>query len=213
LESSGSLSRHSLELYGRGVLFRRIQINGRYILSKAIDDFDGAFGLPMNNYNLNLERGASNRDQRHYFTANLDYSPFRDFTIYPSITIGSPTPYTITTGNDDNNDTVFNDRPAGVPKNSARGNWHKSLNLGLSWAIPILKRSVTVTRNGKEESIDNLPTSLKYHKLNFSLNIENVLNSTNQHGFVGNQLSPFFGKATFASPARRMIFGLSFVYF
>ena len=29
------------------------------------------------------------------------------------------TPYNITTGRDDNGDTVFNDRPAGVGRNSA----------------------------------------------------------------------------------------------
>ena len=35
--------------------------------------------------------------------------------------VSSALPYNITTGVDDNGDTVFNDRPLGVERNSARG--------------------------------------------------------------------------------------------
>ena len=80
------------------MLFKRISVNGRYRLSKAIDDFSSAFGLPMDNYNLRLERGTSNSDRRHFFTARFNYLPFRDFRISPLFVISSPLPYTITTG-------------------------------------------------------------------------------------------------------------------
>jgi hypothetical protein len=47
--------------------------------------------------------------------------------------VSSGRPYTITTGFDDNNDTVFNDRPEGVGRNSARGTWQRDVNLRLGW--------------------------------------------------------------------------------
>ncbi len=39
------------------------------------------------------------------------------------------------------------------------------------------------------------------------VNIQNVLNRTNLNAFTGNLLSPFFGMATSANPARRIEIG------
>ena len=49
--------------------------------------------------------------------------------------VRSGTPYNITTGRDDNGDTVFNDRPAGVRRNSARGASQWNLNLRVSRTV------------------------------------------------------------------------------
>lgn len=213
LDSSGSFTRNSFEIIGEGVLFKRVRVNGRYRLSKATDDFSGAFELPVDNYNLSLERGTSDLDRRHYFTARFDYSPFKDFRINPSFTIESPLPYTITTGFDNNGDSVFNDRPVGVARNSERGDWSKTVDLGLVWSIPIFKRSAVISKDENKQSIGDLPAFLKYHKLNLTVNINNLLNTANKRGFVGNQLSPFFGLPTAAAPARSITFNLMFLYF
>ena len=45
---------------------------------------------------------------------------------------GSALPYTITTGNDRNNDTTVNDRPAGVGRNTARAWSSASVDLRVS---------------------------------------------------------------------------------
>ena len=45
----------------------------------------------------------------------------------------SGTPYNITTGLDDNGDSVINDRPTGVSRNSARGGGQLNIDLRLSW--------------------------------------------------------------------------------
>jgi hypothetical protein len=42
--------------------------------------------------------------------------------------------------------------------------------------------------------------------------VSNLLNHTNRTGFVGNQLSPFFGQPTSAMPARRIEMGLSLMF-
>lgn len=213
LESSGNLTRNSLELSGEGVLFKRVRVNSRYRFAKAIDDFDGAFALPVDNYNLRAERGTSSLDRRHFITANFDYSPFKDFRINPSFNVESPMPYTITTGHDDNGDTIFNDRPFGVSRNTTRGEWSKTINLSLNWNFPIFKRSVKTSQDGKSDIVQNIPDSLKYHKLNLTVSVNNVFNTVNRAGFVGNQLSPFFGQPTYSAPARSITFNLLFIYF
>lgn len=208
LESSGRFSRNSIELSGTGVLFKRVRANARYRLNKTTDDFEGTFGLPVDNYDLSIEKGTSSSDQRHQITGSFDYSPFRDFRLNPSFVIGSPFPYTITTGIDNNGDTVFNDRPPGVSRNTERGRWSKNFNFAVNWSFPIFKRS---NGNEKSESSNNLPDILKFHKLNLSINVNNIFNSTNLQDFIGNQLSPFFRQATSSAPARS--FNVMFLYF
>ena len=75
LESSGVITKNSFEVSGEGVLFSQVRLNGRYRLSKTVDNFASTFDLPMDNYDLSLERSNSNLDQRHYFTGSLNYSP------------------------------------------------------------------------------------------------------------------------------------------
>ena len=51
-------------------------------------------------------------------------------------------------------------------------------------------------------------TNQKY-RLDFYAQISNLFNYVNYGTFVGNRLSPFFGTATNAAPARRMELGFS----
>lgn len=213
LESSGIMSRNSLELYGEGVAFKRIRFNGRYRLSKSTDDFVDAFSLPSDSTRLRSDRGFSSLDQRHYLTGGFDYSPFKSFNLNSNFIISSPTPYTITTGLDSNGDFVFNDRPPGFTRNTARGAWNQTTNMSASWSIPLFKRNISVTKNSKTERIDNIPESLKKHALNISFNVNNLFNSTNKIAYVGNRLSPLYGQPTASLPARSISFALMFLYF
>jgi hypothetical protein len=51
-------------------------------------------------------------------------------------------------------------------------------------------------------------TSSRY-RLDLYVQVSNLLNSTNLNSFVGNQLSPYFGRATSAAPPRRIELGAS----
>ena len=51
----------------------------------------------------------------------------------------SGSPYTITTGIDDNGDSIFNDRPFLTPRNSARLPWRSTFSANVSYTIPIGK--------------------------------------------------------------------------
>jgi hypothetical protein len=47
------------------------------------------------------------------------------------------------------------------------------------------------------------------YRLDLYMNVQNLFNRTNYNAFIGNQLSPYFGTATSAGPARRVEIGAS----
>ena len=73
----------------------------------------------------------------------------RNLNVNASWDAQSGGPYTITTGTDDNGDSIFNDRPALVPRNSARLPWRSQLNANVSYTIPIGARPAETGRNGR----------------------------------------------------------------
>jgi hypothetical protein len=105
----------------------------------------------------------------------------------------SASPYTLTTGQDDNGDGLTGDRPPEIGRNTARGADSMELNVRLSRTFN--------TPGVKGQGSD--PT-----KLALTLDAFNVLNRVNLGGFVGNLSSPFFGQATSAGPGRRLQAGL-----
>ncbi|HKP72158.1 MAG TPA: hypothetical protein VJT82_04415, partial [Pyrinomonadaceae bacterium] len=125
-----------------------------YTLSKAIDTAGNFFfSTPQNNFDLRDERGLSDNDQRHRLTFSgslevpskaKDASAFRravdGFQLSYIFTYASPLPFNVLTGNDRNNDTNANDRPAGVGRNTGRGFDFASLDLRLSRKFRLTER-------------------------------------------------------------------------
>jgi hypothetical protein len=104
-----------------------------YRLAKAMNDGDSATSLPVNGGNLDAEWGPARGDVRHrifgFASVPLKYGLRSNL----NMRYESGTPYNITTGLDDNADNVLNDRPAGVGRNSARGDGQLNIDLRLSW--------------------------------------------------------------------------------
>jgi hypothetical protein len=145
-------------------------------------------------------------------------------------------PYNIITGLDTNGDTVFNDRAAGIERNSGRGATQWTTNLRINKSIGL---------GGLRSGPPNMPMpppppsgggaanqrvggggpggpgggdgpqmvvmegqNAKY-RLDLFVNVQNVFNNVNYNAFIGNQLSPFFGTPTSAGPPRRVELGFS----
>src|SRR5262249_27442445 len=100
---------------------KRMFIGANYTLARSINESDGPFGLPADSHNLAAERGPAPGDARHRFMSLANLPLAGAFRLGTSVRVQSALPYNITTGRDDNGDTVSNDRPAGVTRNSARG--------------------------------------------------------------------------------------------
>jgi hypothetical protein len=135
-----------------------------------------------------------------------------------NFTAASGLPFNITTGRDNNGDGIFNDRPdwaandpqaivtrlgafnpnvinGNVPRNAGTSpaTFNLDFNLSRSFAL-----------SAKPPSGDNR------RSLVVNVRVSNLLNHTNVLGLNGVLLSPFFGQANTAAPARRVEAGLRF---
>lgn len=170
-------------------------IVAQYNLTRTINDTGGIFSLPANNYDLRAERGRAEFDRRHRFTlvgmVNLPGS----MRVGTLLALSTGAPFDITTGFDENHDTVANDRPSGVTRNQGQGTGSVQLDLRFSklFRVPRLFN--------REEPANNSE---------ISVDAFNAINHTNFTNFVGVRSSPLFGRPNLALPARTV--QLSFTY-
>ncbi|MBA2503747.1 MAG: TonB-dependent receptor [Pyrinomonadaceae bacterium] len=128
-ESSGRLNQNQLVVNVRNQFGGPFTVFATYVLNKVNSDaegggFFGGFGnfggggglgsvsFPANQYDLSEEYGRSNLDVRHrlFLGGNVN-APF-GISLNPFIIASSSQPFNITTGIDNNRDTLFTDRPA-----------------------------------------------------------------------------------------------------
>lgn len=195
LESSGNSREHSFELKVNGY-YKGINMFGNYEFEKTSADFSNALSLPMDNYNLRIERGATDSEQPHKLNVGFRFDIGKRINVSPSFKFESGLPYTITTGKDDNGDQIFNDRPAGVGRNTERGEWLKQIDLRVGWKLPLKYLGLNPTDKRRSVSLN--------------INARNLLNTTNLINYAGIQTSPYFRRATAARAARSIEVGMSF---
>jgi hypothetical protein len=93
--------------------------------------------LPANSLDPAAEWGPSRQDVRHRLQGTVNVPLMLGLRANVNVTAQSATPYTITTGRDDNGDGVSNDRPAGIGRNTARGTATFTTNLRVSRAFAL----------------------------------------------------------------------------
>jgi hypothetical protein len=111
-ESTGLSTGHELKLALQTNKSRRLMLFGNYTLSSTRSDADGAYLAPANSYDLSTEFGRTNSDQRHRVFVGGTVSAPWGLRISPFVFIASGRPFNVTTGRDNNSDTLFTDRPA-----------------------------------------------------------------------------------------------------
>ena len=202
---------------------QRIFVAANYMLSRSTNETDSAFGLPASSYDLAAERGPAAGDAHHRFMSMANLPLAGRFRFATSLRLQSALPYNITTGRDDNGDTISNDRPAGVGRNSGRGRAQVDLGARLSWSIGFGVRppggvqgpQVRIVRG---DSADPLGGMAGGGDLNKRYSVElyaqsyNLLNHTNALNFSGVMTSPFFGQPTSAAPPRRVELGARLMF-
>jgi hypothetical protein len=134
-------------------------------------------------------------------------------------------PYNVTTGRDDNDDTVFTDRPAGVGRNSVTtpGMWDAAGRLTYAFGFGQKPQSnaggpgggqVVMVRMGGGGAGDLLGGigggGADDKRVRFELFIaaSNIFNNVNPTGYSGVMTSPFFLQPTAAAPARKIDVGM-----
>ena len=196
---------------------KRVFVAANYTLARSLDETDSPFGLPADNVNLAAERGPALGDARHRFMSMAHVPLGAGFQMATSIRAQSALPYNITTGRDDNGDTVSNDRPSGVGRNSGRGRKQIDLGARVSWttgfgvrATPPQGPQVRIVRGDNADPLANM-SGLDGQNKRFGVELYaqayNLLNRMNAINFSGVMTSPFFGQPTSAAPPRRVEIG------
>jgi hypothetical protein len=203
------------------VPWHRTFFAANYTLGQAKNEADGPFSLPADNYDLAAEWGPSATDARHRVYGMFNMIVWKELRTGVNVRWNSALPYTITTGFDTNGDSVSNDRPPGVTRNSARGAGQWDLSARLGWTFGFGERQ---TPPGGEQVIriikaggDSLGgfeggASDKRWRFEIYLAAQNLFNHANLMTFSGVMTSPFFGRATSALPARRLDLGIRFSF-
>ncbi|MET0624852.1 MAG: TonB-dependent receptor [Pyrinomonadaceae bacterium] len=178
-----------------------------YTLSKAIDTAGNFFfSSPQDSSSLRDERGLSDNDQRHRLTLSGTLEAPRSgssglwralagFQLGYIFTYASATPFNVLTGNDRNGDTNFNDRPAGLGRNTGRGFGFASLDLRLGRRFRLTERA-------------ELETVVEGFNV---LNRSNYQVPNNVYG-TGRTPLPSFGLPTAAADPRQVQLGLRLTF-
>ena len=112
VQSSGSYRQTQWMTNVTSRINKNISFFAFYVLSKAMSDTDGAYTFPVDSNNLAQEWGRSSLDTRHRFMLAGSLMTRWGVRLSPFITARSGSPFNITTGQDNNGDTEFNDRPS-----------------------------------------------------------------------------------------------------
>ncbi len=175
-------------------LARRQTVRVSYTLSKQENNSDGPFSVPPGG-TLATEWGPASFNRRHRLQASFGSQAIKNLSAMINLAANTGTPYTITTGFDDNGDAIFNDRPAGVGRNTLRMPGQFTVSANLSY-------SITLDSQSKRDR----------YRLSWTVNAMNLTNHANDSGFSGVLTSPFFMRPTTVQNPRKVDIGMSFTF-
>ena len=178
--------------------FSIFNLSGNYNYYRNFNDNDGAFSIPSNNYNLRADWGRSPQSV-HSVNTTVNAKLFYGFFLTETTQMNSGNRFNITTGNDDNGDTVFNDRPAGMIRNFGDGPRFINFNFNISKAFFLGAKPP----QGSNKTQQNM---------NFFANMTNAFNRTNYGTPNGVMTSSLFGQSYNARNAREIQVGLRYQF-
>jgi hypothetical protein len=189
LESTGSEERHSLRLDARQ-RFSIFTVSGGYTYQRVHADVFSFSQVATDSYDPDAD-WARGDDPLHQVNSTVNARLPLGVFLTTQVQARSRGFYTITTGTDDNRDSNVNDRPPGVPRNSAAGPRYFNVNLNLSKAF-------FVAGGGAN--------------LNVFANASNLFNWVHLGRPSGVLTSPSFGRSTSAQNPREIEVGLRFQF-
>jgi hypothetical protein len=219
-ESTGRSSAHDLNATVSGNLGPYFTVFGSYGHSRAMQDTDDLYSAPAESSNLAAEWGAAPLP-RHRVSVGGSIDLPDDFAIYPFVTWTSALPFNITTGNDNNGDSVFTDRPAlaGDGSNGAVVTPFGVFNPNPRPAEAVIPRNFGIGPAQLTFDVTVSKTFMAYtgttpssRRTTITLSFTNLTNRINYAPFNGVLASPFFGTANRALNPRRIILSARYAF-
>ncbi len=121
--------------------WKRTNFGVNYTGGKLDNNTDGAFSVPATG-SLAADWGPASNDIRHRVNAFFGTQALRNFNANLSVVVATGMPYTIRTGFDANGDLIFNDRPAGLGRNTERADGRFDLSGFFVYTFMFGKRRV-----------------------------------------------------------------------
>jgi outer membrane receptor protein involved in Fe transport len=208
-ESTGRSLQRQAMIGLRGHIKKELTFYGNYTWGRKNSDTDNPYTTPADSRNPSLDYGAAADDIRHQIVAGATVELPKGLLITPSLSIASGRPFNITTGTDNNGDTIFADRPAFavpgelgiatpyglldpspspgdaiIPRNFGREPWQTTVNLNLSQTFP--------------------------GNVILAMDADNLFNNRRLIRSNGVLISPTFGVPNLALDGRRLLFSLRY---
>jgi len=176
----------------------------RYVIGTAMNETDGPFSLPPDSFYLTDEWGPARGDARHRVSASVNTDLPGNLRLNAEFQSQSATPYNVTLGTDSNGDGIFNERPTGIARNSARGGeGTANLDVMVTWRIGLsANQSASAAASVGQNTGGDDP-----FRIELFARATNALNLVNPQSYSGVLTSPFFGLPTSAASARRVTLG------
>ena len=204
--------------------WKRAFFFANYTWSKNDTNTTGAFSLPANGDTLDTEWGPSGGDIRHRASFSMNMSPITNLSVSLNARAQSGSPYNITTGRDDNGDGLFNDRPSGTSRNSARtaAQWDLGGRVSYAWGFGTrgqgggMGGGPTVVIGGAGGGGGPMAPGFgggavdKRFRIEVYASAQNLLNRANYVGYSGVMTSQLFGQPTSVMNPRKVQVGVRF---
>ena len=219
--------------------FRQMFFRVSYTLGQEKSHTNSATSLPSDNDNPDVDWGPAGQDIRHRVQFNATLPQFAGIRIQLNGNVNSGGAYNWTTGLDDNDDGVFNDRPiidgVRVTRNSLRGDptWNLNVNVNKRFNLGGLRTPAQPGRAQQQGGValqqrggggggqqggfggqrgNNNQGNNSRFGIELFAQAQNVLNHVTKTGYTGNMSSPFFGTATSVNGGRDINVGLRFQF-
>jgi hypothetical protein len=189
---------------------RRTVFRFNYRHRRAYNNSDGAFSVSPSG-SLDDQWASAGSDTRHRLRGSVSTQALRSLNAQVSWDANSGAPYTITTGTDDNGDSIFNDRPLLTPRNGVRLPWRSTFSANLSYTIPLGAAPGPEGRAGAGGGRPGGGRGGGRQKgITISASAQNLTNRSNYSGFSGVMTSQYFLQATSVSNPRQIDLSLRF---
>jgi hypothetical protein len=201
---------------GPRLSWKRTTVFLYYTLAKTENNTDGPFSVPSTG-NLALEKGPAADDIRHRVNVTFNNQIVRNLIVSLNVNAQSAAAYTMLTGRDDNGDGIFNDRPAGVGRNTLRGDMQANVNLYMAYQFAFgqtaaLPPGIGVFGGGNTAQVRSFDQGTARYRLGPFVQVFNVANRPNYIGYSGTLLSPFFGQPTAVRDMRKIELGFNLTF-